>query len=331
MKKLLIFLIVLLFIACSKNPLKIDVSKVTVDLKVKQFHHDLKSFGNGDSLANIQSLKKKYGEFFDIFTYHMISIGGLDQPNFLSLLNSFVNDTLIQTLEKKVDQIIDKTDLQEELNEAFKHYRYYFPDKKIPEVITCISGFNQSVVTADSVIGISLDKYLGANSRYYMQLGLPAYKRRNMQPGKILPDVMLAWAITEWPKSEQTNNLLSQMIHEGKLMYFVDAMLPDLPDSTKIGFTQNQLEFCKNTELSMWTYLAEQRLLYATERMDIKRFIDDGPYTPAFTDQSPARTGIWIGWQIVRSYMNTNKNIKLSDLMNNEDYQTILQQSGYQP
>jgi len=84
-------------------------------------------------------------------------------------------------------------------------------------------------------------------------------------------------------------------------------------------------------EAKMWTYLAEHKMLFTTDRMSIKRFNDDGPYTAAFSEESPARTGVWIGWQIVRSYMKLNKEIKLSDLMNNSNYQSILNQSGYQP
>jgi hypothetical protein len=33
----------------------------------------------------------------------------------------------------------------------------------------------------------------------------------------------------------------------------------------------------------------------------------------------------------VRSYMKKNKEMKLSDLMSNTDYQSILNQSGYRP
>ena len=77
------------------------------------------------------------------------------------------------------------------------------------------------------------------------------------------------------------------MIQEGKMMYFMDAMLPDLSDTLKIGFTVKQLEFCKKNEALMWTFLAEHKLLFSTDRMSIKRFMDDGPYTSAFTDESP--------------------------------------------
>jgi hypothetical protein len=261
----------------------------------------------------------------------MIGIGGTEQAQFVEMLNSFVSDTLIQHLKTTVPEKIDTVELRNDLEIAFKHYKYYFPAKDPPIIVTCISGFNQSVITSEKLIGISLEKYMGGESLFYERLALPGYKRKNMHPEKIVSDVMYAWAVTEWPKTENTNSLLSQMIQEGKMMYFIDAMLPDLHDSIKIGFTEKQLEFCKKDEAAMWTYLAEHKLLFSTDRMNIKHFIDDGPYTASFSEQSPARTGTWIGWQIVRSYMAKHPEKKLNDLMSNNDSQGILNQSGYQP
>jgi hypothetical protein len=152
-----------------------------------------------------------------------------------------------------------------------------------------------------------------------------------MHPEKIVADAMYAWAVTEWPKADNANSLLSQMIHEGKMMYFLDAMLPQMHDSLKIGYTKKQLDFCRKDEASMWTFLAEHKLLFTTDRMSIKRYIDDGPYTSSFTEKSPARTGVWIGWQIIRSFMAKHPEKKLPDLMSNNDFQGILNQSGYQP
>jgi len=316
--KYILYSLVLLFLvaSCTRNPLKVNVSDVKVDLKIKHLDADLLMIKPDQMEEAIPGLKNKYGEFFDIFIYRMIGIGGSDQPNFSEMINSFVKDTLVQQLKVIVPEKIDTVELRHVLETAFKHYRFYFPQKEIPLIVTCISGFNQSVVTSENLIGISLEKYLGGESKFYEQLGLPAYKRRNMHPEKIVPDAMYAWAVTEWPKADNANSLLSQMIQEGKMMYFVDAMMPDLNDSLKIGFTKKQMDFCKKEEAVMWTYLAEHKLLYTTDRMSIKRFMDDGPYTASFSEVSPSRTGCWLGWQIIRSYI---------------DFQGILNQSGYQP
>jgi len=325
------FGLILILFACHRNPLKVNVSAISVDLKIKHLDVDLLRLKQDQVQAAIPELKKSFGDFFDIFTYRMISIGGSDQEKFSETLYSFISDTLIRKLVLKVAEKVDTTQLRNELETAFQHYRYYFPQKEIPVIYTCISGFNQSVVTSENLIGISLDKYMGTDSPFYEKLGLPEYKRRNMHPAKIVSDVMYAWAVTEWPKSEHSNNLLGQMIEEGKTMYLVDAMIPEKHDTLKIGYTRKQLDFCMKNEASMWTYLAEHKQLYSTDRMTIKRYMDDGPFSAPFTNESPARTGVWLGWQIVRSYMKQHPETKLADLMNNQDFQGILNQSGYQP
>ncbi len=323
---------VLLFLAglsCSRNPLKIDVSNISLDLKIDHFEKDLA--GLPVDSAKINFLTTKYGEFFDIFTRRMIWIGGPEDENFTADLQKFATDTLITKLNGLVAERIDFERLQADLETAFKHYKFYFPEKEIPRIVSCVSGFNQSVVTADKLIGISLDKFLGGDSPYYLRLGLPEYKRRRMNPENILPETMMAWAATEFPKTDEGSNLLSNIIYQGKLMYFLDAMLPSAHDSLKIGYTEKQLDFCSKSEESMWAFLAGHKLLFSNQRMDVKRYVDDGPFTNSFTNESPGRTGVWLGWQIVRAYMKKNPETSLSQLMQNQNYQEILSNSGYQP
>lgn len=332
MRRISFFLIIVLgFMACSRNPRKVDVSGVSVNLKIKHLDADLLKLKPEEMPTAIPLLKKSYGDFFDIFTYQMIAIGGAEQPNFVQMLNSFVADSVIKQAAASVAQNIDTVSFREELETAFKRYKYYFPEKEIPRIYTCISGFNQSVVIAQNILAVSLDKYMGVKSPYYEKLGLPAYKRRNMQPAKMVPEMMQAWADGEWPKSDKENTLFSNMIQQGKILYFLDAMFPEMNDTLKVGYTKKQLDFCRNNEAKMWTYMAEHKMLFTTDRMSIKRFIDDAPYTASFSEESPGRTGAWLGWQIVRAYMKAHPEKKLPDLMNNQDFQGILNQSGYQP
>ena len=81
----------------------------------------------------------------------------------------------------------------------------------------------------------------------------------------------------------------------------------------------------------MWTYLVEKDLLFSTKRMDIVRYINDGPQTNGFPPESPGRTGAWLGRQIIRKYMKRNPEITLEKLMKNQDYQGILNASAYLP
>ena len=120
------------------------------------------------------------------------------------------------------------------------------------------------------------------------------------------------------------------MIYYGKMHVFLDAMLPNTPDSIKWGMPAQKLKWCNKNEGQMWLYLIENKLLFNSSLKEIKRFIDDGPFTTPFSKESPARTGQWLGYQIVLSYLKNN-NVSLQQLMAMEDYQKILNESKYKP
>ena len=81
----------------------------------------------------------------------------------------------------------------------------------------------------------------------------------------------------------------------------------------------------------MWGFLIKNKLMYSTETEVISKFTAEGPFTTGFVKESPGRTGVWIGWQIVRKYMDDNPNISLQQLMNEKDPQMILAKSKYKP
>jgi gliding motility-associated lipoprotein GldB len=319
--------------SCKRNPLKVDISGIETEVEVVRFDQELFSVPLQDTIAELTEVRSRYPEFFDLFTYKVINAGGITQDHFPAIMGQFLTDTVILDVKQKVEEEFGSFQrIERDLIKAFKYYQYHFPFKELPVIYTMISGFNQSVVTAENIIGVSLDKYLGRDYSYYHQLSnVPLYKIANMHPGKLVPDVAYAWAITEFDDSRHATTLLDHIISQGKLMYLVDAMLPEMHDSLKIGYTADQLKWCKNNEPEMWNHLVENRMLFSNKRMDIVRFINDAPSTTGFPVESPGRTGVWIGWQIVRQYMKKYKEMTLPELMDNTNYQQILNDSAYFP
>jgi hypothetical protein len=312
--------------------LKVKLTGKEKDIEMVRFDKELFTAATSDTAA-IVALSNKYPAFFDLYTYRVIQIGGLGDTLFFEGLQHFMNDTMIIDIRQKTDSVFDETaDIEKELNDAFKYFQYHFPEKELPTIYFYISGFNQSVVTAEKIIGVSLDKYLGRDCRWYQQLNsTPQYKIANMHKLKIPSDVAYAWGVTEFESSGKTTTLLDNMIYQGKLMYFVDALLPETHDSLKIGYTALQLDWCKKNEAQMWSQLIEHKMLYSNNRMDIIRYTNPSPTTSGFPLESPGRTGVWIGWQIVREYMKKNQETTLGELMKNNDYQQILNDSKYFP
>ncbi len=326
-------IITLTFFACKRNPLKVDISGIDREVEVVRFDDRLFVPEGKDTLETMVELSNEFPDFFNLYSYRVIQVGGIGDEQFKDMISLFITDSLITDVKQKTDSVFyDYPKLEKGLKKAFKYYSYHFPNKELPTIYTYISGFNQSVVTAENIIGISLDKYLGRDCSYYQQLSTtPQYKAVNMHKDKILSDVAYAWGITEFENPDRATNLLGNMIQKGKMMYLVDAMLPEMHDSLKIGYTGPQLEWCEMNEPQMWTYLIEKKMLYSSKRMDIIRYVNDAPSTSGFPTDSPGRTGVWIGWQIVRQYMKKHPEVTLPKLMANFDFQQILNESGYSP
>ena len=110
---------------------------------------------------------KNYGNFLELYSYQILQIGGVNQRDFAKLLmdfNKYCQEYKIPSQVQK--QFGDLSRLKEALNNAFRYYKYYFPDKAIPEIYTYYSNFSESVITDDGLIGIGLDKYLGVITSY---------------------------------------------------------------------------------------------------------------------------------------------------------------------
>jgi hypothetical protein len=195
-----------------------------------------------------------------------------------------------------------------------------------------MTGFNYSLIYDDKTLAVSLERYLGSGSLFYTMLQYPRYKTMRMRRDNLLCDAVYGWLESLFKPNEDKNDMLAAIVHEGKVMYLEDALLPDAADTLKMGYSAKQLNWCKDNEFNMWAYIIQQKILYSTDQSEITKFTNDGPFTAGFNrDFSPARTGNWLGWQLVRAYMKNNPSVTLAQLMAEKNADFILQRSGYKP
>ena len=112
---------------------------------------------------------------------------------------------------------------------------------------------------------------------------------------------------------------------------FVGAMYPKLEEQENMGFTEDQIKWCKNNETQMWTRLVEEKLLFSTDPMNIRKLVEDAPNTRFFTTESPGRAAVWQGWQIINAYVERNPNLSVHQVMSKRNYQELLRLSRYNP
>lgn len=303
----------------------------TVRLKVNRFERDLFSVSPDSVAEAVSSLKTSYGPFLEIFANRIINIGNTTRPDFARNLKSFITDQYMYLTYKKVMEVYPDFNLQtKELEIAFQRYKKLFPEKDIPHIYTMISGYNQSIVTADTVLGISLDKYLGQDCEYYYNLQLPMYQRRVMSKEYLASDALRGWCYSEFLFNDSAENVLKNVLYEGKIIYLMKELFPEKHDTIIFGYTANHLKWCKENLSQMWTFLIERKLVFSTDYMTINKLINPAPFTALFTNESPGRAVVWLGYQIIDSYMENN-DVTLPELLADENYQQILEKSKFEP
>jgi hypothetical protein len=333
---LILLITALLFTACnndSDKAIEVDVSNVSIpELPINRLEQDIFNFDTANVFTYTKNLEQKYGTFYKTYIRSIINNGGIRDSSYSLRIKQFINDYDMRNAYKDCNKnYSDITFLKTDVEAAFKRFKALYPQKQLPKVITMMSGFNYSVITVDSTLGIGLEMYLGTDNMFYKMLALPYYKRKYMNKENIVPDAMRAWMMDEFKYNMESNDFLNQIVFIGKIMYITDALLPEVSDSLKIQYSKKQLEYCTQNEFNMWSYFVAQKVLYSTDQAQIMKFTSDGPFTSAFSKNSAPRVGYWIGWQIVKQFMKNNPNETITQLMNESNAQIVLTKAKYKP
>ncbi|HEY4324546.1 MAG TPA: gliding motility lipoprotein GldB [Mucilaginibacter sp.] len=334
----LFFLISLLLSACGRSK-KIDVSNIPVNIKIERFDKEFYAMNTKPMAQQAAYLQKKYGVFYHDFIALLLQDNDINTADtaYFKLLRQVFATKAFNDLKHDVDSVYPNTDKAEaELTDAFRHVIYYFPQKKLPKIYTYFSGFEAQTVVGDAYFGIGLDLFLGGNSRFYPALtaAYPHYLSRNFNAQNITPRVIEGMAREDmFPENDSNKTLLSKMIYNGKIMYFMDQILPDVGDTTKIGYSTAQLKWCEDFKSQIWAFFLDQNLLYNSDYPSIQKYLTEAPFTPGLGEknESAPKLAIWTGWQIVRQYMDKHPEVTLPQLMADNNAQKILNESKYRP
>jgi gliding motility-associated lipoprotein GldB len=330
----LFFLCLITLFSCKQDK-RPDVSQINLDVRILRFDQDLFSGQSKPVEQTNALLRKKYGNFYDDYVNRVVGNGQVSGPEILQVL---YKDQAYKDLNHDADSVFkDLRPIEKDLSQAFKYISYYYPKTKVPRIISFVSGFEVQTPIGDNYLGFGMDMFLGKNSRFYGAIvqNVPRYISRRFSPEYVVPRLTETFAREElFPERDEDRTLLSKMVQNGKILYFMDQVLdPAVPDSVKIGYTGQQLGWCKAFEGNIWGYFMENELLFNTDYQKIQVYLTEGPFTPGLGEkkESAPKLGVWMGWQIVRKYMEENPNITLQQLMAERDSEKILRASGYKP
>ena len=311
-----IFLLFVIVWSCKKEDrIEAEISKIDVSFLVERFD---RVFSN----ATPKDLEQLKETFPFLFSKHV--------PD--SIFISKMSDSLQKELRGEVQKkFSDFSTIEDEISQLFQHLKYYDKTFSEPRIVTLTNDvkYRDKVIVTDTIVLIPLDNYLGQDHRYYANI--PKYITQNMKPSQIVPNLASDYA-KRYIFQSQKKTLLDDMIYFGKQLYFKDKMIPFVSDEEKIGYTQSQLDFAKANEGQIWTNFIENEYLFSTDSSLPGRFIADAPFSKFYLQldrESPGRLGQYMGWQIVRAYMNNN-DVDFLDMMK-KDAAEIFNKSNYKP
>ena len=317
MKKFFLLITILVLVSCKKETKKeIDVSAIPVSFEVERF--DQKFYTAKPE--ELPKLKKEYPFLFPEMYADTVWTNKLNDP---------LSRELYDEVQKKYASL---NKLEPQIEDLLKHVKYYFPEKKIPRVITVITevDVDAKAIFVDDFLFISLDCYLGENHRFYETF--PEYKRIEFNESQVLPDIVSSFSYGKIA-SPKNRNLLSLMIYKGKELYMKDLLIPDVSDFDKIAYTEDKFKWCQENEAEIWSNFIENKLLYDSNPKNEQRFMNDAPFSKFYLEidnESPGRVGAWMGWQIVRSYAENHPDVKLQDILA-MDAKKLFEESKYKP
>lgn len=310
-------------------------------IKIQRFDLDLKKFDTTNFEMSERSIIGKYGDVYTFYIEKLMGLGSLQSNHsyyYKPHLNRFLSEeypAIMDTLDKYITK--DIGEIESELTKSYARLCAEFPEKK-PSVVYSffISPMGANPASAftygKDTVGFNWFNYLGKDFSLY----IPLYEGYNYmiewnQQHYINRNIMLVEyrLLQEKYHSEEQSELIYNMIEKGKDFYFLDKVCAGMKDEVKIGYTEAQYKWCKENEFEIWAYFKENKVLYSTETMDLKRMTEPGPSTPGMPSESPGMVGAWVGWQIVKTYQSKEKK-SLSELMKTSPKE-ILKNANYKP
>lgn len=282
---------------------------------------------------DVRALYVDYPELLPTYLEQALHVSPLDTAYLIDALPLFIHDTLYgfsETNQRVLTTFADMRPVERELSHAFARIRYLYPDIRVPQIYSFVSGFNASVLFLDDGdMAVGLDMYLGSDYPYYNRV-VHNYQKQTMRPECIPADLVSAYLFASFPYAGAKSRLIDNMLYRGKIMYLCSLLLTS-PDYEVMGYTREQWQWCERNERQVWNRMMDKRDLFRTEQLLLTSYLNDAPFTSEISQEAPPRLGTWIGWRIAESYMQHHPDCTLQQLLANHDAEQLLRDSYYKP
>jgi hypothetical protein len=328
-----LFALLVLLAACGGDSHKPDVSDIKVPLTLDRFEQSFFKTDINNIQQGLANLRNAYPHFYPVFMQDILQVNPMDTASYpivRNIISSYrpINDS-IQEKYRNLNW------LKDDLAEGFQYVKYYYPQYRVPRIVTFIATLDgPGVVLTPEYLGIGLHQYAGKDFSVYetpeLQQVYPAYISRRFDKEYMVANSMKAVVDDIYPDQSVGRPLVEQMVEKGKQWYLLQHFLPDAPDSALTGFTQKQLDWVEENEGNVWSFIVKNENLYGIEPHVIQTYIGEAPFTQGMPESSPGNIGQWIGWRIVEQYAKKTENLTVQQVLQTPA-RTIFQGAAYKP
>lgn len=304
-----------------------------LDKGEKIFRYDrlLDEFVSLNSFTSLQRMNTEYPAATRLLIEDVLAIGTVQEPRIEQRLREYYLDSTMQVLLEDVhDEYTDLNAEEAEISSVFEQVKKAVPGFRIPFMYTQISGLNQSIVVGDSLLGISLDKYLGRDYPLYRKY-YHDYQRRVMDRSRLVPDALFYYLSHEYPlPGDKVHTLLDYISDYGKI-HWVIAHCRNVSLEREAGFEEERVLWYRENEAEVWNWLVGHGALASSDLTMIRVFMDPRGITPYIGKDILDQIGLWMGLQIIDHYMKSHPRETIGELLRENDYEKVLRESGYRP
>ena len=336
MRFIITFLVAAFFMSCTYFQNKPDTSNIHIQLSTQRFEKELFALDTNQLDQSYSQLLAKYPIFGKQFNDIILNANPLWTGDTLAIyLKEFIKaySSIYDSSEKIYS---DFTPYENEIKEAFTLFAFYFPSYTLPhQIITYIGPIDGygDILTSDAFV-VGLHHHLGRESVFYsssiFQETYPSYITKRFEPDYIVINCIKTIIEDLYPVNSAEASLISQMIEEGKRIYLLEQILPNKEKYQLLAYTEKQFQACVEHEPQIWDLFIQNNLLQTVDKNIIKNYVGEGPTTQELGKDSPGNIGAFVGWQIVKKFMEKSTSVSLDKLMKTDnDY--ILQKAKYKP
>lgn len=339
----LLFFIVLEFNCSNDREKAPNVSNISVHLNIHHFADELFQMDTLQLKEGLNRINDQYPELAKLYFNRIMGIemdvDSLDTA-YVAIVKQMLQDTFLREVYHKSKIVFpDHKPLESDLIQTCKYLKYYFPERSQPDFVTLISGYGvgnfiYQEKNKKDVLGIGLDFFLGDQVNYKLvdpqNPAFSDYLNRTFNKDHLLKKTWQVY-VEDMLGPETGNQFLDYIIYNGKKLFILSKLIPQIQDSVLFEYPLQKLNWCNENKVGIWTYFLSERLLYSTESLKFNKYINPSPNSPGMPSEAPGQTGAYIGYYIIKEFMKRHPQLSMEELIQLSDSQKILEDSKFKP